>query len=180
MVHAQLVAAPRDLSQVQMDELRKAASSGWPWPLWSAPRLWLGGAVSYSRDSALITALVGQVRACASALTFGLLFCSDGLKSYISAIRLVFREPVTTGQVGRPSLRAWPCLFIAQAVKQYKQGRSSGIERRLVQGEASEIERMIATTQGEGVINTVFIERLNATFRQCLAILVRRTRALAK
>ena len=182
-VHEQLVATPRDLGQVQMDELRVKQQGGIVWmalALMVSTRLWLGGTLSTHRDSTLITRLVEKVRACASALTLGLLFCTDGLKTYISAIRSVFREPVTTGQVGRPSLRTWPRLFIAQAVKQYEQGRVSGIERRVVQGEASDIERMIATTQGEGVINTAFIERLNATFRQCLAPLARRGRGLAK
>jgi transposase-like protein len=182
-VHEQLVAAPRDLGQVQMDELRVKQQGRIVWmalAVMVSTRLWLGGVVSNHRDSALITALVEQVRACASALTRGLLFCTDGLKSYISAIRSVFREAVATGQVGRPSLRTWPRLLIAQVVKQYEQGRVSGIERRVVQGEASDIERIIAKTQGQGVINTAFIERLNATFRQCLASLVRRGRALAK
>lgn len=50
----------------------------------------------------------------------------------------------------------------------------------MVQGGRSDIERFIADSQGKGVINTAFIERLNATFRQCLASLVRRGRALAK
>jgi transposase-like protein len=182
-VHQQLVATPRDLGQVQMDELRVKQQGRITWmalAVMVSTRLWLGGTVSNTRDSALITRLVEQVRACASALTLGLLFCTDGLKTYISAIGLVFREPVPTGQVGRRRLRAWPRLFIAQVVKQYEQGCVSGIERRVVQGEASDIERLIATTQGEGVINTAFIERLNATFRQCLASLVRRGRALAK
>jgi len=182
-VHEQLVATPRDLGQVQMDELRVKQQGRIVWmalAVMVSTRLWLGGAISHRRDHALITTLVAQVRACASALTLGLLFCTDGLKSYINAIRLIFRETVPTGQRGRPSLRAWPRILIAQAVKQYEQGRVSGIERRLVQGERSNIERLIADSQGQGVINTAFIERLNATFRQCLASLVRRGRALAK
>ncbi|MBE7554170.1 MAG: hypothetical protein HS126_24165 [Anaerolineales bacterium] len=39
---------------------------------------------------------------------------------------------------------------------------------------------MIQASQGLGGINTAYIERLNATFRQCLASLTRRTRALAQ
>jgi len=42
------------------------------------------------------------------------------------------------------------------------------------------IERLIKTTQGKGVINTAFIERLNATFRQRINPLTRRTRTLAQ
>jgi len=182
-VHEQLVATPRDLGQVQMDELRVKQQGRIVWmamAMMVSTRLWLGGAVSPSRDSALIITLVEKVRACASALTLGLLFCTDGLKTYISAIRQVFREPLPTHQPGRPRLRTWPRLFIAQMVKQYQQGRVSGIERRVVQGEPADIERMIVSSQGGGVINTAFIERLNATFRQGLASLARRGRALAK
>lgn len=182
-VHEQLVAIPRDLGQVQMVELRVKQQGRIVWmalAIMVNTRLWLGGAVSDCRDALLITRLVEKVRAAASALTLGLLFCTDGLKTYISAIRQVFRERVPTAQAGRPALRVWPRIFIAQMVKQYEQGRVSGIERRIVQGERSDIERVIADTQGQGVINTAFIERLNATFRQCLASLVRRGRGLAK
>ena len=43
------------------------------------------------------------------------------------------------------------------------------------------VERLIKATQnGKGVINTAFIERLNATFRMRLNNLVRRTRTLAR
>lgn len=182
-VHDDLVGVPRDLGQVQLDELRVKQQGRSVWmamAMMVSTRLWLGGDLSSSRDTALITALVEKVRAAASALTLGLLFCTDGLKTYISVIRQVFREPVATHQPGRPALRIWPRLFIAQVVKQYQQGRVSGIERRVIQGEPGDIERMIERTQGRGVINTAFIERLNATFRQSLASLVRRSRALAQ
>ena len=42
------------------------------------------------------------------------------------------------------------------------------------------IRRLLQLTQGGGVINTAFIERLNATFRQRLPWLARRTRHLAQ
>ena len=42
------------------------------------------------------------------------------------------------------------------------------------------IERLLTITQNGGVINTAYIERLNATFRQRLAWLARRTRNLAQ
>jgi len=42
------------------------------------------------------------------------------------------------------------------------------------------ITRLIETTQGGGVINTAYIERLNATFRQRMPWLARRTRNLAQ
>ena len=54
------------------------------------------------------------------------------------------------------------------------------IHRRIAQGSRQIIEGLIAASQGRGSINTAFIERLNATFRQRLAPLVRRSRALAR
>jgi len=55
------------------------------------------------------------------------------------------------------------------------------IERRIVQGCAQMIQSLIDSSQGMGGgINTAFIERFNATFRQRLTFLARRTRALAR
>lgn len=182
-VHNQLVATPRDLGQVQMDELRVKQQGGILWmalALMVSTRLWLGGVVSTSRDRAFITRLVEKVRACATALCVGILLCADGLKAYITAIREVFRERVVSGRVGRPRLEMWKRVFIAQSVKQYEQGRVVGISRRVIEGSQAEVEAMIEKTQGRGVINTAFIERLNATFRQCLSALVRRGRAIAR
>jgi hypothetical protein len=42
------------------------------------------------------------------------------------------------------------------------------------------VQSLIRTTQGQGVINTAFIERLNATFRQRLNSLARKTRTLLR
>ncbi len=39
---------------------------------------------------------------------------------------------------------------------------------------------LLKKSQGRTKLNTAFIERLNATFRSCLAVLVRRSRALIR
>lgn len=182
-LHEKLVATPRDLGQVQMDELRVKQQGRIVWmasALMVSTRLWLGGVGSLSRDRTLITTMVEKVRASASALCTGILFCTDGLKAYITAIRLVFRETVMSGQAGRPRLQFWKRIFIAQAVKEHEQGRVIGIERRIIEGSQAEVEARLELTQGGGVINTAFIQRLNATFRQCLSSLVRRGRAIAR
>ena len=44
-------------------------------------RLWLGGVVSLTRDTALADQLMGQVRACAQALR-AVLVCTDGWAAY--------------------------------------------------------------------------------------------------
>ncbi len=57
-----------------------------------------------------------------------------------------------------------------QAVKQYEKRRVVGVIRRAALG----------NTGGGNVINTAYIERLNATLRSRLVGLVRRTRSLAR
>jgi hypothetical protein len=75
---------------------------------------------------------------------------------------------------------SWPDIAIVQVVKQRLDGMLT-IDRRIVQGSKEMVERLIQTTQnGKGVINTAFIERLIAAFRQRLNHLTRRTRPLAR
>ena len=52
--------------------------------------------------------------------------------------------------------------------------------RRIVDGSPARVETLRRRSQGDGVINTAYIERLNATFRQRLASLARLCRALAR
>ncbi len=80
--------------------------------------------------------------------------------------------------LGRPKLRPWDGIHIAQVVKQYAQGHVSGVVRHLVQGTESQVNRLVQTSQGDGGINTAYLERLNATLRARLAGLVRRGRNL--
>ena len=54
------------------------------------------------------------------------------------------------------------------------------VERRIVDGTPARVETLRRRSQGDGVINTAYIERLNATFRERLASLTRRGRALAR
>jgi transposase-like protein len=180
-VHQHLVEQPRDLGQVQGDEIRAKIQGGVLWmamALQVSTRLWLGGVLSIYRDTKLITALMRKVRA--GALCRPLLFCADGCRAYVRAIRSVFREPVHTGKPGAPHLRPWDGVCIAQVVKQYVRKRVIGIERRFVQGTMAQVEALLRQTQGRGAINTAYIERLNATFRSRMAALVRRGRALAR
>lgn len=54
------------------------------------------------------------------------------------------------------------------------------VSRRLAQGTQEQLHALLEQTQGWGVLNTAFIERLNATFRARLASLGGRTRHLAR
>ena len=143
-----------------------------------ATRLWLGAVVSTQRDMALITTLVQLIRTCA--LCRPLLICVDGWRAYVGAIRTVFREAIPTGARGRPALRPWDGMVIGQVVKQYAHGHVVSVARRIVQGTEAQVSDLLHRTQGGGVINTAYIERLNATFRARLAGLVRRGRSLLR
>lgn len=180
-VQASLVEQPRDLGQVQADEIRVTKQGGIVWmalAMMVKTRLWLAGEVSEQREMTLIRRLIERVRRCA--LHRPLLFCTDGLCSYVRAIRETFREPVHTGGPGRPQLRSWRNICIAQVVKRYERRRVVAVERRIVQGSAARVEQLRHRSQGDGVINTAYIERLNATFRERLSSLTRRGRALAR
>jgi hypothetical protein len=180
-VHTPLVEQPRDLGQVQADEIRGKRHGGIVWmalAMMGKTRLWLAGEVSEPRDMTLIRRLIARVRPCA--LHRPLVFCPDGLGSYLRAIREPLRAPVQTGGQGRPRGRPWRHLCIAQVVKRDAQRRVIDVERRIVEGTPVRVETLRCRAPGTGVINTAEIERLNATFRERLAPLTRRCRALAR
>src|SRR5262249_57708100 len=135
---------------------------------------WVGGEVRERGELAVVRRLMARVRRCAARRP--LLICTDGLCSYIRAIRETFRDPVHTGTGGRPRLRSWRNILIAQVVKRYERRRVVDTERRLVDGTPARVETLRRRSQGDGVINTAYIERLNATFRERLAPLARRCR----
>jgi len=186
-VHPHLVQqGTLDLGHVQADELWVKHGGGRVWmalALAVPSRLWLGGVVSPHRDRALIAALVGLVRA-AMGPVWGmgstLLVGVDGLASYVTAFRRAFRLPVHTGRVGRPRLVLPDGFLLGQVVKQYAKRHVTGVVHRVICGPAATSGAARVATHGGTVINTAYIERLNATFRQHLAPLVRRGRALAR
>jgi transposase-like protein len=171
-----------DLGQVQADEIRVKTQNG---PMWMAmaimvsTRLWLGGAVSAYRDTALLQQMARQVRAIA--LCRPLLLAVDGLNIYLTVLLDAFRTgiPRLSGQIGRMTLVRWPNIAMVQVIKS-KQAGTWDIRRVIVQGKQAMIDQLLKQTQGGGMINTAYIERLNATFRQRLACLFRRTRHLAR
>jgi len=183
-VRQQLVLTPRDLGQVQADELRvrRQGGAGALWAGWMAmammvsTRLWLGGVVSPHRDGALIRRLMLLVHA--AAVPGPILLCVDGFSAYIAAFLAITRTPdAPTGRRGRPQLPPWAGVGVGQVVKQRAAHRVVAVTRRLVQGSEAELARLLP--QGQQ-IHTAYIERLNATFRARLGTLTRRTRGLAR
>jgi hypothetical protein len=180
-VHEHLVGAGNvELSQVQADELRVRVVGGVMWlatALEVKSRLWLGGVVRVHRDRQLIRALLWQIRACGSVAQ--ILLCTDGLACYAKQALLLFREAWRTGRVGRPRLMLPEGVMVARVKKRYERRRVVEVLREVVTGaEAAVQERLMATQRSlTALINTAYVERLNATFRARLAPLVRRSRA---
>ena len=180
-VHEHLVQQPRDLGHVQADEIRVKAQGKVVWlamAIMVHTRLWLGGVVANRRDEHLILGLMRIIRTCA--LARPLLICVDGFLAYVQAVQQVFRSPLPSGKRGRPRLILWPDIHIGQVVKRYQGKRVVEIARRMARGCLETAQGLLAKSHGGTKLNTAFIERLNATFRSRLAVLVRRSRALIR
>ena len=140
-------------------------------------RLWLGGVVRVHRDRQLIRALLRRVKACGSVAR--ILLCTDGLACYAKQALLIFREAWRTGRVGRPQLILPEGVMIARVKKRYARRRVVEVLREVVRGAEAAVQERLMETQRSltALINTAYVERLNATFRARLVPLARRTRA---
>jgi transposase-like protein len=182
-VHEDLVEAGRiEAGQVQADELwvKLVARKVWMAMAVAVPsRLWLGGVISAHRDGELIRELALGVRRCLSSL--GILLCVDGLGSYVTQFRRIFRvpEPREPGKRGKPRSLPAPGFLLGQVIKCYEKKRVAAVSQRAVCGTMAEILERVRATGGT-MIHTAYIERLNATFRSRLSGLVRRTRSLLR
>ena len=180
-VHEHLIEAGRvQLLQVQADEIRVKAVGAIFWVACAMEvrsRLWLGGVVSESRDRGLIRCVLMRVRECGS--VGKVLLVTDGLASYAKQALHVFREPLHTGKRGRPKLVLSEGVMVARVKKRYELRRVVEIIREVVRGTEGAVHSRLQQTQpsSQALINTAYIERLNATFRSRLTPLVRRTRA---
>ena len=164
---------------MQADESKVKTRGGTIWmalAMMVSTRLWLGGALSPKRDTDLIEQLVAKIRQVA--LCRDLLLAVDGLVSYVKAFQRAFRSPHRTGKTGRPPLIAWQGIQLVQVVKQ-RSPKPFQIIRRIVQGSEQTIQDLLQRSPGGTVIKTAYIERLNATFRQRISSLTRRSRQAA-
>ena len=181
-VHEHLVEQGQvDVQHCQADELwvKLVGLRVWMAMAMATPsRLWLGGCVSPRRDLNLITRLVERVRA--AARHPAILVCVDGLSSYVTAFGNVFRRPIHTGRRGRPRWVEEEGLMLAQMIKRRLRRCVVSVERRVVRGTAEAVAQVLAATRTGIRIHTDYIERLNATFRGSLAMLARRSRAIAR
>jgi transposase-like protein/IS1 family transposase len=106
------------------------------------------------------------------------LWVSDGWKAYIFALCLRFHQKVYqirrdgSGRPPVPKMIPSPTLRYAQMVKQREGGRVVGIEKRIIFGDAEEIDLKDVITS--------HLERLNGTMRLHCTPLHRKTRCFAK
>lgn len=168
-----------DLVHIQADEVKVNTQSGVIWiamVMMVGTRLWLGASVNAVRGKDLIRACLRFAARCA--LCRSLLLAVDGLNMYAKAVEKTFRSKHRLhGQ--HPRWIAWTTVSITQVVKK-RGGKRGAIERIILQGDEAEIQQLRQQSQGGTMINSAFIERLNATFRQRLAPLARRSRAMAR
>jgi IS1 family transposase len=183
-VHQDIVESGQlDLQHVQADEIRVKGCKMVAWmglAMMVSTRLWLAGTVSLTRDRALADRLLQQVRRCGQALK-ALLVLTDGWCAYPGSIKRAFREKVKdTPGPGRARLCLWPQLHIATVIKRTQKKQVVEVTRMMSHGSQEEAERLLQQSKGGSVLNTAFIERLNATMRQRLATLTRKCRQGAR
>jgi hypothetical protein len=180
-VQASVVEQPRDLGHVPADERRVQTPGDSVWMALARlvrPRLGRPGEGSRPRDRPRIRRLMARVRRGAAP---GPLVCGpDGGCAARRASRAPCRDPVQTGGQGRPRVRPWRHLYLAQVVKRSAQRRVGAGERRLGAGTPARVETLRRRSHGEGVLPTAGIARLKAPFRARLAALTRRGRGLAR
>ena len=168
-----------DLVHVQADEIRVKGRSMIVWmglAMMVSTRLWVAGVVSPTRDHLLADRLLLQVRACAQAVR-AILVATDGWAAYPNSIKHAFREKVkvTVGR-GRTQLHVWKELCIVTIIKRTEKHHVVEVTRELAWGTEAQATALLKRSVGGSVWNTAFIERLNGTFRERLAVLTRKCR----
>jgi transposase-like protein len=177
-VHEQTVGQHKwDLMHVQADEIKVRGQGGVIWvtlALMVSTRLWLGVATDRLRSKAMIVSCLQQVAQCA--LCRPLLIAVDGLNMYQTALKKAFRSQHPMGKNGRLKWVEWNTITLTQVIKA-RGNKRGNIDLVVAQGCAREATRLRQRSRGGRQINSAFIERFNATVRQRLACLTRRSRS---
>ena len=96
-------------------------------------------------------------------------WCSDGWRGYAAILTRAYRQPMRSGQLGRPRLVAPPDVRLTQTIK-----------HRNEHGKLLSVEIYAALGEVVSEPGTVHIERVNGTLRDRLNALTRKTHAFAK
>lgn len=113
-------------------------------------------------------------------------FTSDQLSAYQTALLHVYgtwHQPERQGHRGRyPAKRRIPLpnLVYAQVVKRRAKGQVVEVTRKIVFGDADELDAQLAASTTSTTINTSFVERDNLTWRQHNRRLTRKTTGFSK
>jgi IS1 family transposase len=110
-----------------------------------------------------------------------ILVATDGWAAYPNSMKRAFREKVkdTAGR-GRSCLRVWKDLCIVTVIKRSEKKRVVEVTRKLTHGKEELANTLLQRSFGGSVWNTAFIERLNGTIRERLAVLTRKCRHAAR
>lgn len=182
-VHEHSVEKPLQHTQIQVDEMWAKLCGAIVWIAMAISvdtRLWLGASVGHKRNRKLINSILSTIKCC---VIGSCLIVTDGFSAYIQATRKAFSTKVPRkGKPGRCRLSIQENICLAQVIKSYtKKGKRytcHGVSRCLVAiGAFAQVSRAV-TRNKTSVLNTSYIERLNATFRQRLAGLIRRGRCI--
>lgn len=184
-IHRHLVEQGRPQGQIQADEIYARRQSGKAWvamALAVPTRLWLGASVGLQRNTQLIYTLAQIIARCSDPQK-SLLIVTDGLKTYIGALQRACCHSIRNGKLGRPRKKVWPKLLIVQGVKSYalhgKRYYCKGLHHcRIALGNLQHIGQVLKQTQSTELLQTAYIERLNASFRKAIACLGRKNRRL--
>lgn len=181
-VHEQTVGQHQwDLQHIQADEIKITTQMGHMWMalvMMVSTRLWLGGSVDATRSVKLIHSCMRH--AAQSALCRPLLIAVDGMHMYERAVRKTFGSKLRVGKRGRLKWVSWTTIVMTKVIKRRKingKQKRGDIQRVVVHGTEAQAHQLRQLSGGGTMINTAYIERLNATFRQRHASLARRTRA---
>jgi IS1 family transposase len=113
-------------------------------------------------------------------------FTSDQLPAYQNALLHVYGkdyQPARNGKRGRypaKQRRTDPDLLYAQVVKQQENGHVIGIKRKIVFGDAKQIDGKEAASKQSITINTSFVSLHNRTLREHNRRLTRKTTGFSK
>ncbi len=140
-------------------------------------RLWLGAACRPKRNKQLAHQIISCVYNWAKPLPLVISF--DGWKVYYDLCLQIFGERVYSGRKGGAPMKIWEHLTLVQVLKRDATHNWLGL-RWVLWGSCTMLQRLIEASQGADTINTAYIERLNATFRSHLSLLIRRTRCPAR
>jgi transposase-like protein len=182
-VHKEVIEqANLDLQHIQADEIWVKGCGNIFWMglvIMVSTRLWIAGEVSKTRDKLFIDLLLQQARRCARALC-AILVATDGLAAYPNSIKRAFREKLKEkpGR-GRTKLVVWADLCIATVIKRTEKKRVVEVTRKMSHGDQKQAEELLKRSKGGEVFNTSFIERLNGTMRERMAVLTRKCRHAA-